>query len=364
MPPWVVYKGMQQSQSGACHDCTVQPLVEKSRWCRAQCGSSRRAPCEREGREREREREEHKGRCYYWGGRCRPWPLTLPPGTRWRCLGWEACRCLVWGFGVHGPPQSPPTTSTDKYSCCLSVPPLPLFTPHSNSIPTRVPVVPLAIFSQRYSTRIPYPPPNTPPNPPKQLLTVKMRYSFTIAALAAVGAAVPQYSVQPISQISDGQIQAPPATSVDVPVVPSGPAVSTPVAPGVTVTAVVPSGPGETATVIVPSYGASTPVASTGAPAVPISSAPAVPSEVPSAPATVPVVVPSAPAGNASVPVVSSTGGAVYPNSTISVTTGAPSATSGGAGSSPSAPAASGAAAANMASFGGLLLAVAGFVLA
>jgi hypothetical protein len=36
-----------------------------------------------------------------------------------------------------------------------------------------------------------------------------MRYSF--ALLAAVAAAAPQ--VQPISQISDGQIQAPPATA-------------------------------------------------------------------------------------------------------------------------------------------------------
>ena len=39
-----------------------------------------------------------------------------------------------------------------------------------------------------------------------------MRYSFAI--FAAVVAAAPQ--VQPISQISDGQIQAPPATSVAV----------------------------------------------------------------------------------------------------------------------------------------------------
>jgi hypothetical protein len=357
MPPWVVYKGMQQSQSSACHDCTVQPLVEKSRWCRAQCGVRDARHVKGRGESERRT----KGRCYYWGGRCRRWPLTLPPGTRWLCLGWEACRCLVWGFGVHGPPQSPPATSTDKYSCCLSVPPLPLHTAlQLNSHPR-------ARCPPRYlqpALLYPHPISTTQYSPPKQLLTVKMRYSFTIAALAAVGAAVPQYSVQPISQISDGQIQAPPATSIVVPAVPSGPAVSTPVAPGVTVTAIVPSGPGETATVIVPSYGASTPVASTGGPAVPISSPPAVPSEVPSAPATVPVVVPSAPAGNASVPVVSSTGGAVYPNSTISVTTGAPSATSGGAGSSPSAPAASGAAAANMASFGGLLLAVAGFVLA
>lgn len=59
-----------------------------------------------------------------------------------------------------------------------------------------------------------------------------MRYSF--ALLAAVAAAAPQ--VQPISQISDGQIQAPPATSVPVAL----PSVSVPVvAPSVP--AVVPS---------------------------------------------------------------------------------------------------------------------------
>lgn len=56
-----------------------------------------------------------------------------------------------------------------------------------------------------------------------------MRFSIaSVAILAGVVAAVPQYGVQPISQISDGQIQAPPATSV----VPGGPEVpaSTPAA--------------------------------------------------------------------------------------------------------------------------------------
>lgn len=56
-----------------------------------------------------------------------------------------------------------------------------------------------------------------------------MRYSLTLAVLAAIGVqAVPQASysvVQPISQISDGQIQAPPATSVPAVPAPSGPAV-------------------------------------------------------------------------------------------------------------------------------------------
>lgn len=42
-----------------------------------------------------------------------------------------------------------------------------------------------------------------------------MRYSIAVVALAGLAAALPQesYSVQPITQISDGQIQAPPASS-------------------------------------------------------------------------------------------------------------------------------------------------------
>lgn len=49
-----------------------------------------------------------------------------------------------------------------------------------------------------------------------------MRFAVSVVALAAAVAA----QVQPISQISDGQIQAPPATAT-VPVA-SAPAVSTP----------------------------------------------------------------------------------------------------------------------------------------
>jgi hypothetical protein len=45
-----------------------------------------------------------------------------------------------------------------------------------------------------------------------------MRFSIaSVALLAGAVVAVPQYTVQPISQISDGQIQAPPATSAAVP---------------------------------------------------------------------------------------------------------------------------------------------------
>lgn len=44
-----------------------------------------------------------------------------------------------------------------------------------------------------------------------------MRFSaVSVAFIAGLVAAAPQQSVQPISQISDGQIQAPPATSVVV----------------------------------------------------------------------------------------------------------------------------------------------------
>jgi len=47
-----------------------------------------------------------------------------------------------------------------------------------------------------------------------------MRFSIaSVAIMAGAVAAVPQYEVQPISQISDGQIQAPPATSM-IPAVP------------------------------------------------------------------------------------------------------------------------------------------------
>jgi hypothetical protein len=65
----------------------------------------------------------------------------------------------------------------------------------------------------------------------------KMRASF--ALFAAVAAAVPQASILPISQISDGQIQAPPATVVPPVVAPSA---SVPAAAS-SVPAVVPSVP-------------------------------------------------------------------------------------------------------------------------
>ncbi|KAF2253434.1 hypothetical protein BU26DRAFT_515791 [Trematosphaeria pertusa] len=151
-----------------------------------------------------------------------------------------------------------------------------------------------------------------------------MRFTISLAVLAAIGAqAAPQ--VNPITQISDGQIQAPSATS-EVP---------TPTA------TVVPS-----VTEVVPTE---TPVPSVA------------PSETPVVP------VPSAPAANTTIPVVVTTQVPSFANSTVPVTS-TPAGTSG-AGGSPSAsgtapPAETGAATANMVSLGGLALAVFGFVLA
>ena len=55
-----------------------------------------------------------------------------------------------------------------------------------------------------------------------------MRFTISLAALAIGAVAIPQGDYQPISQISDGQIQAPPAT--EVPVASSAPAASVPAA--------------------------------------------------------------------------------------------------------------------------------------
>lgn len=172
-----------------------------------------------------------------------------------------------------------------------------------------------------------------------------MRYSFSLAVLAAIGAqAMPQESVQPITQISDGQIQAPPATSV-----PAVPSVSVPVVPSEA-----PSAPGS---VSVPVEVSSVIASITGV--VPSSGVP-VPTEVTSV--TVPVVVPipTGPAGN-------STGVPTEPSAPANgtVSTGAPSSTGGGESGSPTesgdVPSDTGSAAmANMVSVGGLVFAVAG----
>ena len=147
-----------------------------------------------------------------------------------------------------------------------------------------------------------------------------MRFSLPIVALAAIGAqAIPQ-SVQPISQISDGQIQAPPATATGPAGSPSAPA---PVVPNPTTAAPV-------APTTAPTLGAPIPTttATTG-PAAPL--------------------IPSVGTGSSAAPT----------NGTVS--TGSPNPTSG----SPSTPSGSGApqqsgnsAAANGITFGGFALAV------
>ncbi|KAF1912373.1 hypothetical protein BDU57DRAFT_582537 [Ampelomyces quisqualis] len=143
-----------------------------------------------------------------------------------------------------------------------------------------------------------------------------MRYSF--ALLAAVAAAAPQ--VQPISQISDGQIQAPPATQ---------PAASYPVAtssaPAAISSAVAPS---QASSVVAPPLVTS--VAATATPVAPV--------PMPSG-----SIVPSV---NSTVPA-AGTGASRTP-------TAPTSATSSGI------PQSTGAAVANMVSFGGLALAAVG----
>jgi len=171
-----------------------------------------------------------------------------------------------------------------------------------------------------------------------------MRSSISLAVLVAVAApALSTTTLQPITQISDGQIQAPPATSVasytssDLTVVP-------------------------TSAVAASSYSVSIvspPVVSSVASVTPIVSAP--------------VVVPSYPTGNTSVPVTAPT----YTNTTLasvsigSLTATAPAGTTAGAASGTSAAASATGTGAADAAFGSplgalsyLAIAAAGFFLA
>ncbi|KAF2035696.1 hypothetical protein EK21DRAFT_84121 [Setomelanomma holmii] len=155
-----------------------------------------------------------------------------------------------------------------------------------------------------------------------------MRYSF--ALLAGVAAAVPQYSVNPISQISDGQIQAPPATSVVVVPSPAPVKVSSVyVAPSVSVPAV-----------SLPSVISSVPVV-------------IVPSATPVAPTSIVTPIVSVP-GNTTVPL--STG------ASASRSPSGPKASSTATGTG--VPQSTGAAGANLVSLGGLVLAVGAAVFA
>jgi len=190
-----------------------------------------------------------------------------------------------------------------------------------------------------------------------------MRFSaVSVAVLAGAVAAVPQY--QPISQISDGQIQAPPAATggysapVVAPVpsvskaVPSGkilPSPSQPIAWTHLDTAAVPSvtGPaGSYPSAAVPSAA----VPSAAVPTAPVPSA-AYPS------AAVPTVVVPVPGVNSTV---------ILSKPSVAPSATKPAGTSAGASSTASSglPQASGAAAGNAISFGGLVIAMAAAVLA
>lgn len=127
----------------------------------------------------------------------------------------------------------PCDASRGRHSPCPLVQPGLINRPSSSVLPFRHCTLPL-LHSTSSSTQRPntavwhstrsYPSKSidTPSNLP---FTANMRTTFAFAVLAAIGAqAVPQ-GVQPISQISDGQIQAPPATAAPVssyaPVAPS-----------------------------------------------------------------------------------------------------------------------------------------------
>ncbi|KAF1942592.1 hypothetical protein EJ02DRAFT_162711 [Clathrospora elynae] len=167
-----------------------------------------------------------------------------------------------------------------------------------------------------------------------------MRFSIvSVAIMASVAVASPQYSIQPISQISDGQIQAPPATAVPAPsevpsVVPS-PSASAPEA----------SAPEATAPAATP-----TPVAPTATPVAPVPT----------------MMTPIVPGFNSTSP--SSTGAvsvSMSPSESAGSSESATTPASGSATSSGSVPEASvGAATGNMVSFGGLVLAIGAVVFA
>ncbi|CAI9629330.1 hypothetical protein GT037_007085 [Alternaria burnsii] len=171
-----------------------------------------------------------------------------------------------------------------------------------------------------------------------------MRFTIaSVAIMAGAVAAVPQYSVQPISQISDGQIQAPPATSAvgsAVPL-PSPSDVSVPAG----VTSALSSAADMTSTLAVTETASVTSVV------------------------VVPTATPVAPSGSMVTPIVggNSTASATGSAAVSSTASSEESATSGVAGSSTesaSAPESTGAAAGNMVSFGGLVFAIGAAVFA
>jgi len=197
---------------------------------------------------------------------------------------------------------------------------------------------PVAIFKS--STSKPLIP--KPPNHHQHI--INMRFTIaSVAIMAGAVAAVPQYSVQPISQISDGQIQAPPATSAvgsAVPL-PSPSDVSVPAG----VTSALSSAADMTSTLAVTETASVTSVV------------------------VVPTATPVGPSGSMVTPIVggNSTASATGSAAVSSTASSEESATSGVAGSSTesaSAPESTGAAAGNMVSFGGLVFAIGAAVFA
>ncbi|KAH7564155.1 hypothetical protein J3E72DRAFT_324141 [Bipolaris maydis] len=205
-----------------------------------------------------------------------------------------------------------------------------------------------------------------------------MRFStISLAFLAGAVAAAPQGDVLPISQISDGQIQAPPATP---------PAVSAPSALPSAVPSVVPSAVssasgvtevpplsqvsvGKSALVLYncsTKYSLLTTLQGTGAVPLPSATATATP-VAPGTPGTTPIVIP--PGGSNSTVPAPSGSAAQSSGPSASASESSPAGSTAGASSSPtssstSVPQAGGAAAGNMVSFGGLVLAIGAAVFA
>ena len=189
-----------------------------------------------------------------------------------------------------------------------------------------------------------------------------MRFTIaSVAIMAGAVAAVPQYSVQPISQISDGQIQAPPATSAVGSAVPLPSPTDVSVPAGVTtalssaVGDITSTGKSSSHSVVYQHETNNTTVAAT---------------ESVTSVVVVPTATPIAPSGSLVTPIVggnstaSATGSAAVSASTSSSEESATSGAGSSSTESPSAPESTGAAAGNMVSFGGLVFAIGAAVFA
>ncbi|KAH6878946.1 hypothetical protein J4E91_002711 [Alternaria rosae] len=170
-----------------------------------------------------------------------------------------------------------------------------------------------------------------------------MRFSIaSVAVMAGAVAAVPQYSVQPISQISDGQIQAPPATSM-IPAVPM---------PSASMVSEIPAVPMPSGSMVSGDMTSTVAVTETAS----------VTSVV-----VVPTATPVVPGASMSVPMGSNTTMATGTGSMTASTPASEETSSGVAGSATESgdiPESTGAAAGNMVSFGGLVLAIGAAIVA